>query len=84
MEVKQFLNQLEKCVAEYRKLDRQCGEYMDDVLHFFNPALMKFLNQHRDEIGTLLGIPLTKSFQDFVSRKVYQEDPNKRRKRRGA
>ena len=83
MEVKEFLVYLGKCADEYKKLDRECGEYVNDVLHFFNPSLMKFLKQHRDEIGTLMGLSLTKSFKDFVSHYVYQEDLNKR-KRRGS
>ena len=66
----QFVKTLTECVKEYKKLQNDCRDD-NDVAHFFNASLKKFLIVHKDSIILLSSLNFERPFVSWLKSYVY-------------
>lgn len=66
-----FLVKFQQCVKEYRKVQRETRGDDDEIAHFFNASLKKWLISHESEIREMSKFNCEKPFVMFVIHNIY-------------
>jgi hypothetical protein len=71
-EVQKFINRVNECVKEYRKLQRETDGTDSEIAHFFSSRNKNWLYDHEDDINSLSVLNCEKPFMSFVTHYIYQ------------
>tara|TARA_R110000824_G_scaffold294965_1_gene483353 strand:- start:74 stop:319 length:246 start_codon:yes stop_codon:yes gene_type:complete len=69
MDSKKFVETLKQCVDEYKKQDRET----DDVAHFYDERLKKFLIANKALIDVLFTMSFEQHFKKFVVMYIWKD-----------